>query len=173
MYGSRNGCNREDRLRQSITKHGLYGSRLYKLYYGMKQRCYNENNHKYKEYGLRGIAICDEWLNDFMSFYNWSINNGYKDNLTIDRENNNLGYAPSNCRWTTKTVQQRNTRKIMSTNASGYRGVGLNKQKNNFSAQIHINNKKIYLGTFNTAIDGAKAYDNYIIKHNLEHTKNF
>lgn len=89
---------------------GLYGSRLYKIWTGMKQRCFNPNDTQYQNYGGRGIIICDEWRNDFTSFFNWATNNGYKEGLTIDRENVNGNYEPTNCRWATQKEQMRNTR---------------------------------------------------------------
>lgn len=91
-------------------KHGLRHHRIYKIYMGMKQRCYNKNNHKYPQYGGRGIKICDEWLNDVTKFYEWSIKNGYKEDLSIDRIDNDKGYSPENCRWESKLTQSRNRR---------------------------------------------------------------
>lgn len=76
----------------------------------MKKRCYNKNASNYKNYGGRGITMCDEWRNDFITFYNWSMENGYQDNLSIDRIDNDKGYSPSNCRWTDRTTQNNNTR---------------------------------------------------------------
>ncbi len=93
------------------THHGKYCTRLYRVYYNIKKRCYNhkdENNYNY--YGERGITMCDEWRNDFMSFYNWAMNNGYSDNLTIDRIDVDGNYEPSNCRWITMKQQGRNKR---------------------------------------------------------------
>lgn len=86
-------------------------ARLYNIWRNMKQRCYNKNHAKYKNYGGRGIQVCDEWRTDFMLFYNWAINNGYKDNLTIDRIDVNGNYEPDNCRWATPKQQSRNTTK--------------------------------------------------------------
>lgn len=92
----------------SITKHGLYGNRLYTIHHNMKQRCYDKNNKDYHRYGGRGVVMCDEWKNDFMSFYKWAIENGYRDDLTIDRVNNDGIYEPSNCKWVTMKEQAQN-----------------------------------------------------------------
>lgn len=91
-------------------KHGKSKTRLYNIWLNMKARCYNLNNHKYNDYGGRGITICEAWLNDFQAFYDWAMANGYSDDLSIDRIDVNGNYEPSNCRWTDNETQSNNRR---------------------------------------------------------------
>ena len=79
--------------------------RLQHIYYNMKQRCYDKNNPLYKHYGQRNIAVCKEWLKDINNFHTWALNNGYENDLTIERINVNGNYEPNNCKWITKTEQ--------------------------------------------------------------------
>lgn len=90
--------------------HGGTGTRLYRIWTNMKARCYRKTAKEFENYGGRGIAVCDEWRNDFVAFRDWSFENGYEDNLTIDRIDNSLGYSPKNCRWITNDEQQCNKR---------------------------------------------------------------
>lgn len=91
--------------------HGLSETRLYNIWTDMKQRCYNSNSKAYEYYGGRGIVICDEWKEDFTNFYNWANENGYSDELTIERKDCNGNYEPSNCCWITQFEQHGNTRR--------------------------------------------------------------
>lgn len=104
------GCFRKEKIKNDKTIHGLSKSRLNYIYRHMKSRCYNYNNKNYKNYGERGINICDEWLgkNGFINFYEWSISHGYSENLTIDRINVNGNYSPDNCRWVDLNTQENN-----------------------------------------------------------------
>lgn len=107
------GCLYQDYLhnpRPNTQKHGKSNSRLYHIWRDMKLRCYNEKQIGYKNYGARGIKVCDEWQNNFKAFYDWAIDNGYKNNLQIDRINTNGDYKPSNCRWVTPLGNSNNKR---------------------------------------------------------------
>lgn len=156
--------------KQRSTTHGLNKHRLYNIWAEMKARCNNQKNKHFNDYGGRGITVCDRWL-DVRNFID-DMYPTFKDGLSIDRIDNNKGYSKDNCRWTTNIIQSRNTRLIRINNSSGYRGVSFNKKKKKFVAQIMVNLKYKHLGYFDTAIDGAKAYNNYVINNNLEHTKN-
>lgn len=88
-------------------KHGGSKSKLYTCWKGMKARCYNLKISNYFRYGGRGIKVCNKWKNDFRVFRAWALANGYKENLTIDRIDNNGNYEPSNCQWITKEENSR------------------------------------------------------------------
>ena len=160
------GCYQRQKLIARNTTHGLNGTRIYNIWVGIKDRTLKPKNKHYHYYGGRGIKICEAWL-DVRIFYDWAMSNGYSDELTIDRIDNDGDYCPENCRWTTKTIQARNQR-IHKNNTSGYKGVSYYKDSNTYCASIHLNYKHIHLGYFKTRIEGAIAYNNYIIENNLE-----
>jgi hypothetical protein len=161
------GCYRKQRAKECNTTHNLINTKIYNVWKGIKTRTLNPKDKAYSNYGGRGITIWEEWKNDFMSFYNWAMSNGYSEELTIDRIDNDGNYCPENCRWTTQTIQNRN-RRIGKDNTSGYKGVGYKKDIKLFEARIRVNKKLKFLGYFQTPVEGAIAYNNYIIENNLE-----
>lgn len=153
-------------------------SRLYNILVGMNGRCNNKNSYQYKYYGELGIRVCNEWNFEKTSvkeacenFFTWSKNNGYNENLTIDRIDNYIeerGYSPENCRWITRREQSSNQRKPKS---SKYVGVSkyLNRQKKvRWLCSITTNKKQITIGYFKNERDAAAAYNQYIIDNNLD-----
>lgn len=88
--------------------HGKTRTRLYKIWLGIKTRCYNSKDESFKWYGNLGVTMCDEWRTNFESFYDWSMSHGYSENLTIDRISSTGNYEPNNCRWVTWKEQENN-----------------------------------------------------------------
>jgi hypothetical protein len=103
------GCLRKDGKEKASLVHGGFGTRVHRIWSGMLSRCRNPVNKDYKNYGGRGIQVCDEW-HDFSKFQNWALNNGYSDDLSIDRIDSNGNYCPQNCKFSTITEQARNKR---------------------------------------------------------------
>ena len=109
------GCYKSEKAADAHRTHGGKGTRLYKVWLSMNNRCDNPNCKTYKYYGGRGISICEEWR-DFGNFQKWSMENGYDPTAkrgvcTIDRIDNNGNYEPTNCRWVSMKVQRQNSRK--------------------------------------------------------------
>lgn len=106
------GCKiieKTTQLGKDSRTHGRTPRRLYNIWSGIITRCINVNATVYKHYGAKGIVMCNEWRNSYESFRNWSLSNGYQETLELDRIDNNGGYNPNNCRWTTRIINMRNT----------------------------------------------------------------
>lgn len=99
--------------------HGWSGTSLFHRWTNIKDRCFNEKCHSFKNYGGRGITMCEEWKNDFVAFKDWAIKNGYREELTIDRIDVNGNYCPENCRWITILEQQKNKRNVRKITYNG------------------------------------------------------
>ena len=109
------GCYHSDEARIRHLKHGFGGRadrpRIYSVWLSMKKRCYQTTHAEFDRYGGRGIFVCDEWKNDFSAFKVWADNSGYRDDLEIDRIDNDKGYCPENCRWVTRKINSNNRSK--------------------------------------------------------------
>lgn len=172
------GCYNKQRIKESNTKHNLSSNKLYSVWYDMMNRCYNKECSEFARYGNIGVYVCQEWHN-IENFIN-DMSSTFKKGLTLDKDTicikkgiSPAVYSKDTCLWTTKKIQARATKKLRINNTSGYRGVSWNKKNKKFQVHITINSKKINLGLFNSALDGAKIYDKYVIDNNLEHTLNF
>ena len=102
------GCLSVEKIIERSTTHNLRKHPLYVSWIGMRNRCYYKNHNRFKNYGARGIQVFGEWRKDFNNFYNWAINNGWENGLSIDRIDNDKDYCPENCKFSTSKQQSRN-----------------------------------------------------------------
>lgn len=144
--------------------HGLNGSKFYATWTGMMRRCYTTTDSSYTNYGARGITVCEDWK-DITNYVKWAEST-YVEGMTMDRKDNNKGYSPENCRWADNITQGINQR-VSKHNTSGYLGVSFNKQQNKWRASLRINTVRKHIGSFDTAIEAAKARDMFITENNL------
>lgn len=148
--------------------HGLTQHRFYQTWRSMRGRCINPKDKGYKDYGGRGITVCEEWL-DVRNFIAWcEMTYPNIEGLSLDRIDNDKGYSPENCRWVDRTTQALNRRK-MKHNKSGFVGVSWNKTHQDWAAYIKVKSKQRSIGTFLTIEEAVLARDNYIIENSLPH----
>lgn len=141
------GCRSKECLTQTI--HGEAGSLLYKVYYGMINRCYTPSSASYYKYGAKGIGVCSQWKNSYETFSKWAKATGYTKGLTIDREDCREDYSPKNCRWVNMTTQAHNRPKP-ATNKSGHKNIHFNKSKNKWVVRFTVKSKRIELPLCNS-----------------------
>ena len=149
-------------------KHGLSRTRIYKIWIGMRVRCNNPNSVPYPYYGAKGIKVCKEWddsANGFICFYKWAKENGYSDDLTIDRIDPNKGYDPANCRWVDRYTQNVHLNKR--AGKSGYYGVSKHNNSDTWYGRVKVYGKCFCTGSAKTAREAAIKRDQYIIEHGL------
>lgn len=152
------GCIKGKLISEKKTTHGICGKPLYQVYRNMLTRCYNKNNHRYQWYGMRGISVCDEWINSPEYFFLWALSNGYTQGLELDRIDNDGNYEPSNCRFITHIDNINNQREIRSTNTSGYKNI------QNYGNRYRVTIKSKHIGIFNTIELAIEARENYKLK---------
>lgn len=140
-------------------------SRLSNIFHNMKKRCYCSNSKDFYNYGARGITICKEWLNNeksslgncsigFLAFQEWALNNGYKEDLTLDRIDVNKGYSPDNCQWVTKRVQSNNRRNNFYIEYNGKM-----QSVSDWCRELKLNYEKIYRRLHDSGWSIQKAFE--------------
>jgi len=152
------GCLLSEATAKRTFKHGMTKTRLYRIWGQMNYRCSNPNDHQYKNYGGKGVIVCDEWKKDFLAFKDWADSNGYNDILTIDRIDSSRSYEPKNCRWLSNKENSR-LAMIQKPPIGKYKGVSMHKPTNKWRAYITVNHKQIHLGLYKNRKEAAKAYN--------------
>lgn len=151
---------------QFKTTHGLSRTKIYKIWYGMKTRCYNKNFKKFNNWGGRGIIVCNEWKNSFLIFNEWALKNGYKEGLSIDRINNNGNYEPTNCRFITIADQQKNKRPKKSglrrVDSGSFVGVTFDKSRKKWRGQRIVKGVKVLTKRFDSKIEAKNELNKLI-----------
>ena len=147
-------------------KHGLYNNRFYATWNNIFKRCTNPKNKYYKDYGGRGITVCEEWL-DVTIFIAWcESTHPNMEGYTLDRIDNDKGYNPENCRWADRSTQSINQR-IQKNNKSGVVGVHYYKGNVKWVAYISVTNTRKHIGYFDSIEEAVQARDQYILDNKL------
>lgn len=158
---------------RKMPQNGLSRSRVYRIHAGIKARCYNPNSVPYPYYGAKGIRVCDEWLDKkdgFKRFYEWSMNNGYSKELSIDRIDPTGNYCPENCRWADKYTQNVHLNKP--AGRSGYVGITKHTNRESWYGRVKVYGKCICTGSAPTALEAAVLREKYILEHGLANKLN-
>lgn len=171
--GRKSWCKRCCHAVQHSGEKGKFQRPLYTRWQKMIQRCTNEKNLKFRDYGARGISVCEEWSGSYRAFAEWALANGYDKSLILDRRNNDGNYEPGNCRFVTPRESTLNQRLIQKNSPTGYRGVSPSPTTGKFVAQAGAHWKLHYIGTFSSAIEAARARDKYVTDNNLGLPLNF
>ena len=157
------GCYQKERVSETASTHKLSKTKVYVTWVSMKQRCTNPLDAAYPEYGGRGISVCDRWINSFENFL--EDMGKPKAGQSIDRIDFNGNYEPSNCRWSSDSVQVHNQRKRKGNCSSEFKGVYFNKEKNKWHCRLYHKGSKIFSKYFETELEAAIAYDEESYKH--------
>lgn len=151
------GCHRHKQNR--LTVGGT--SRLYKIWHSMIRRCTDPSHNRYKYYGENGVSVCDEWLNNYETFCKWALSNGYSDELSIDRIDQNGNYCPDNCRWSDVYTQAQN-KGLRRNSTTGFTDIW--KHKSGYRVAFRRNGSMHYVGIFKSLESAIRARDDAMKK---------
>jgi hypothetical protein len=156
-----------DLIGKDYEKHDYVGTSEYNTWSNMRRRCNNVNDKYYKNYGGRGISVCDEWNNSFLRFIE-DMGNKPNPNYSIDRIDNNKGYYKENCRWADRTTQNNNQR-VRKDNKSGVKGVFYDNARKVWTSVLYKNKKRVHIMNHKTKEEAIK----YRLKAELEYNRKF